>query len=270
MKYFPILTGLVAALAVSAAQATTVLDVDFSSGYTAGNLIGPLNSPANTVGQNGWAQTSTFTGGNPITIASGQAVLTSGATGQDGYKAFSSVVDSTVSGNYLLSTINFSVTSASAAGDYFFHVSSPAGTTSNFYQRLYVRSGTGGFQLGIFPTSGTPTYGSTILSLNTPYTVVTKWDFLAGASNDPITVYVDPTGPVLTANTPYVSTAWTATEPTTLAAANLRIGGSTTTPGILVNSIQVQAVPEPSTLGLAAAGVGLAGLAARRRRRAIA
>jgi hypothetical protein len=267
MKHFPFVAALALALSMSAARATTVLDVDFSTGYTDGNLIGPLNTSANTVGQNGWAQTGSFTGGNPITIASGQAVLASGATGQDGYKAFSTAVDSTVAGNYLLSTINFSVTSASGSGDYFFHLSNPAGTTSNFFQRLFVRPATGGFELGISPNTSTATYGSTILSLNTAYTAVIKWDFLAGGSNDPISVYVDPLDPIITNNTPYVSTAWSAAEPTALAAANLRIGGSTGTPGVLINSIEVQVVPEPSTVALAAAGFGLAGVAARRRSR---
>jgi hypothetical protein len=267
MKYFPILAALGLSLSMSAAQATTVLDVDFASGYAVGDLIGPLNTATNTVGQNGWAQTGTFTSGNPITIASGQAVLASGAVGQDGYKAFSSVVDSTVAGNYLLSTINFSVTSATGSGDYFFHLSSPVATMSNFYQRLFVRPATGGFQLGISPNSSTGAYGTDVLALNTAYTVVAKWDFLAGGSNDPITVYVNPSDPIITNNTAYVSTAWSSVEPTSLAAANLRIGSSTTTPGILINSIQVQSVPEPSTVALAAAGFGLAGVAARRRLR---
>ena len=257
MKYLTILASFLTAVSLSNAQATTVLNVDFASGYIDGALVG----------QNNWAQTSTVAT-NPQQVTSGQVVLPSGTTGQDTYKGFASVVDATVSGNYLLSTINFSVTAATAGGDYFFHLSSPAGTTSVFVQRFFVRSATGGFELGINPTSGgSATYGSTILSLNTPYTAVTKWDFVAGATNDLMTIYVDPTDPIITNNTAYASSStWGQAEPTTVAAANLRIGGSTTTPGVLINSIEVQSVPEPSTVGLAiAGGLGLAGIAARRR-----
>jgi len=269
-KLFPTLAALAVTALASQAQ-TTVFSNDFGTGYTDGNLIGPLNSPAGTVGQDGWTQTGTFTGGNPITISNGQAVLPSGSTGQDGWKAFSSVVDTTISGDYLLTTINFTLTNApSASGDYFFHLSSPTNTTSNFYQRLFARSAVGGFQLGLSGNSAAASsaFGSTVLSLDTAYEVVIKWDFIEGTLNDLMTVYVDPTDPIITNNTAYVSTNWINTEPTTLAAANLRIGGSTTTPGVLVDSIEVQLVPEPSTYALLAlSGLALAGYAARRRRR---
>jgi hypothetical protein len=45
-------------------------------------------------------------------------------------------------------------------------------------------------------------------------------------------------------------------------------GGSSTASNWRIDDLQVVAVPEPSTLGLAAAGVGLAGLGACKRRRA--
>jgi len=257
MKYLTILASFLTAVSLSNAQATTVLNVDFASGYIDGALVG----------QNNWAQTGT-TATNPQQVTSGQVVLPSGTTGQDTYKGFASVVDATVSGNYLLSTINFSVAAATAGGDYFFHLSSPAGTTSNFSQRLFAKTAPEGFQLGISSSSSTGEYGSTVLALNTPYNVVTKWDFLAGSLNDALTVYVNPTDPIITNNTAYLSAAWSTTiaEPTTVAAANLRIGGTNTTPRVLINSIEVQSVPEPSTVGLAVAGgLGLAGIAARRR-----
>lgn len=262
------LLGVATALLFSAAQAETiVLTNDFGTGYTDGNLIGPVSSPANTVGQNGWTQTGTFTAGNPITIASGKAVLAAGSSGQDGYKGFASAVDSTLAGNYLLTRIDFSVTSATLNGDYFFHLSSPTGTTSNFYQRFFARSQGSGFALGINPVStASTTYGTTELPLNTPLTAVIKWDFVAGLANDPQTVYVNPTDPIITNNTPYVTMAtWSAPEPTTpLSAVNLRIGGSTTAPGITVSNIQISSVPEPSAVALAGLGLAAAGVSLRR------
>jgi len=159
-----------------------------------------------------------------------------------------------------------------ATGDYFFHLSSPTNTTSNFYQRLLSRSNSTGFQLGLVTTSGTggaTNYGTTVLSLNTLYTAVITWNFVSGAANDVLSLYVNPTDPIITNNTVYTSVTWgSAAEPTTLAAANLRIGGATTTPGVLVNSIDVQVVPEPSTYAmLALSAAGLGGYVIRRRRR---
>ena len=250
-----------AVTALAAQAQTTVFNSDFGAGYTDGNLVG----------QNGWSQTATNIPSVFQTVSNGVVVLPSGATGQDTWNAFSSAVDTTVSGNYLLSTINFTLTNAAnTTGDYFFHLSSPTNTTSNFYQRLFSRSAVGGFQLGINGASaaGSAAWGTDVLTLNTPYEVVIKWEFIAGTLNDILSVYVNPTDPILTNNTVYASTNWIAAEPSTLAAANLRIGGATTTPGVLVDSIEVQLVPEPSTYAmLALAGAGFAGYVIRRRRR---
>lgn len=245
------------AASLAPASAQVVFSNDFASGFTNGNLIG----------QNGWTQTGTATN-VPLTVSGGVAVLPSGATGQDGWNAFTTPV-ATTAGDYLLTTIVFTLTNAAnATGDYFFHLSSPTNTTSNFFQRLYSRSNSTGFQLGVGAQSAPGAYGTTVLDLNTQYTAVIKWDFLAGASNDVMTLYINPTNLIITNNTPYSSTTWAVAEPTNLAAVNLRIGGLSTTPGVNVNSIQVEVVPEPSTYALLAlAAAGLAGYAARRRRR---
>jgi trimeric autotransporter adhesin len=248
-------------MAVSSSQAQTLLDVNFASGYTDGNLIGPVNTAANTIGQGGWAQTGTFTGGNPVAINSGKAILASGATGQDAWKAFDSAA-TMAAGTSLLSKINFSITSATTGGDYFFHLGSPAGSTSNFYQRLFAKSTTGGFLLGISATSNTGIYGTSLLSLNTAYDVVIAWNSITGSSNDTLNVYVNPTDPTLANNSAYTSATWTVAEPSTLNAANLRIGGATTTPGVQVNTIKVEIVPEPSSGALLILG-GMALVAVR-------
>ncbi len=203
-------------------DAQVVFSNDFASGFTNGNLIG----------QNGWTQTGAATN-VPLTVSGGTAVLPSGATGQDGWNPLSSLVATTNAGDYLLSTIVFTLTNAAnATGDYFFHLSSPTNTVSNFFQRLYSRSNTTGFQLGVGAQSAPGAYGTTVLNLNTQYTAVIKWDFLAGASNDVMTLYINPTNLIITNNTPYSSTTWAVAEPTNLAAVNFRIGGSTTTPGL--------------------------------------
>jgi hypothetical protein len=267
---FTLTTLAVAALTVQAQ--TTVLSNDFGTNYTDGNLIGPVGSAAGTVGQNGWTQTGAFASGSPITISNGQAVLPS-ASGQDGWKAFTSVVSNTA-GNYMLTTVGLTVTNATLAGDYFFHLSSPTNTTSAFFQRLWARTNASGqlnFGLTVAATNASTsiTWGSTAFSLNTTYAAVMKWDFISGISNDIVSLFIDPIGSIETW-TPEASVTWNSAtaEPANLAAANLRIGGGTTTPGVLVDSIEVQLVPEPSTYALLAlSGLALAGYAARRRRR---
>ena len=70
-------------IALTTTQAANYITVDFSNGYTAGNLAGTTQ---NVAGQNDWKQTFT-TATTPIQInANGQAVI--GASGQDVYKAF--------------------------------------------------------------------------------------------------------------------------------------------------------------------------------------
>jgi len=213
----------------------------------------------------------------PITVASGRANL---LTGQDAYAAFGAPVTAT-DGTSLYSGLTLNVASATGGGDYFFHLSNPAGTTSSFYERLFVRSSTGGFQLGLVDTSGTgslTTWGVTEFSLNTDYRVVVALNFIAGLNNDTFAVYVDPTDPSVEGNnTAYLTHTWTSVtlEPTAYAAVNLRQGGATTAPGVLVDDIvlgtafsdvtQVQ-VPEPSSMALTVLGT-LALLGSLKRRK---
>ena len=273
MKKFPSLLALTAALFVPVAQAelTTnqVFNVNFADGsYTNGRIV------ATNLGiyQGDWQQTSTATNNGPFITNNNQAVLPSGATGQDIWKAFTSntiVVRTNNFGGYLQTKINFSITSATTNGDYFFHLSTITNTTSGFPQRLFAKSdGSTNLFLGLSANSGTGTYGTNPLSLNTTYNAVIQWSFLDGTNNDTLSLFVDPTDPILTNNAVYAAAAFTV-DVSSVAAANLRIGGANAAPGVLVNSIEVATVvPEPSTYAmLALAGAGFAGYVIRRRRR---
>ena len=99
-----VLGFLIVAFSVSTSKAANYLTVDFSTGYTDGNLAGLT---ANAVGQNGWAQTST-SATTPIQYSStlGGAVINT--SGQDIWKALTSAAPNTA-GTSLFSRIDFKI-----------------------------------------------------------------------------------------------------------------------------------------------------------------
>jgi hypothetical protein len=229
---------------------------------------GPLTN------QGSWLATANVAG--PIQVSSGRAQLAT--SGQDAYAAFSAPL-ANADGTSLFYGLTVYILSAQVTGDYFFHLSNPAGTTSLFYDRLFARSSGGGFQFGFVDTSGTGstiTWGSAVLSLTTDYRVVVAQNFVAGAFNDTLSLYVNPTDTLVEGNnTAYLTHTWTATtsaETATYAAANLRQGTAANAPGVLVDDIlisktfsEVSAVPEPSAALLLVAG-GAWAIWLRRRR----
>lgn len=247
-----------------------------STSFGAAAFSEDFNSYANgnISGQGPW--TATASAATPMQVANGRAQL--GTSGQDEYAAFgAAVVNADGTSFYYGLTLN--VISAQAAGDYFFHVSNPAGTTSLFYERLFARSSGAGFQLGFLDTSGTgslTTWGTTELSLNTDYRIVVGQNFIAGPVNNTFAVYVNPSDLTIEANnTAYLTHTWTSVnaETDTIAAVNLRQGGAANSAAVLVDDIlisktfsDVTAVPEPSSIALAVLG-GLALLGCLKRRK---
>ena len=248
------------------AQATSVFSDSFT--YPDGNLVG----------QGGWSQTAADAS-NPIQVTSGHAVLDT--PGQDAYRPFTSAIPNTPGGS-LFTAMDLTVTSADNGG-YVVALSDPVGTTINFYERLFVRAATGGYNLGIqdFTNTGIfPTYASgpsAVLLLNHSYHVVVAWNFVSGPLNDTLSVYVDPTSPTEGLNTPYVTRTWLSTnaEPAQLSAVNLNQGPSGPAPNALVDNLTVatsfaEVVPEPFTGQLFTLGLLLcaAGQLSRLRRTA--
>lgn len=247
----PPIVGVALMVSSSAALANMIV---LSDDFNVPN--GPLDGTTPDVGTGNW--TPTAAAANPIQIVSNQVALVN--TGQDSYAAFSAAVPTTA-GLGLLTSMDINMSAASAAGDYFAHLSSPAGTTSVFLQRLFARSSANGFQLGLLDTSGTgsaTTWGTTVLDFGTSYHVDIQWNFVAGANNDTFGVSVN--------GSPYLTHAWTSVnaEPSDLQAGNFRQGGASTFPSVLVDNLVVQTVPEPSTILLGSL-MGLSCLAFRRR-----
>jgi hypothetical protein len=250
-------------LALASSQAANYLTVDFSTGYVDGNLAGLT---ANAVGQNGWAQTSSAAT-TPIQYNSTLGAAVIGTSGQDIYKAFTTQAPKT-DGTSLFARLDFKITAVQATGDYFFSVSDPVGTTGNFYGRLFARTAGSGFSLGIQTTSGTSSatvWGSSILDLNQSYTAVVAWDFVGGALNDTMAVYVNPLSANRSNLTAEVTSNWLSTtgaEPASaISAVNLRQGSALNAPTVNATYISVGStlgdvgiVPEPSSGALLVLG----------------
>ena len=265
--------GTCAMIAASAANAEVYYSTNFGTGYTTGALV-PGTIQANSAGQNEWKQTGENPS-TPIQVTNGAAII--GTSGQDVYHAFNPTVYPTA-GNTLYYSASMQVTAAKSTGDYFLFVGDPVGTTTNFFGRLFAKSTSGGFLLGIQSTSGTNsavTYGITTLSLNQTYNVVVAYDFATGAFNDTFAVYVDPNSTNRASLTSYVSAGWLSTtqaEPSQLTEISLRQGSQSNAPTVSVYSLaagsslaDVGVIPVPAPG--AAALVGLAGMVAGRRRR---
>jgi PEP-CTERM motif-containing protein len=236
------------ALVSSSTRAAVVFSDNFDS-YSNGNLSG----------QGGW--TATASAATPMQVTgTTNKVVTLGTSGQDEYHALSGSVPLTP-GNNIVTSATINVTSAQATGDYFLHLSDPAGTTTNFYQRLFIKSTTGGYLLGLTDISGTGSttdYGTGVLATGTNHDVYVVWNFVSGNNNDTFQVYVDPTDTTtLSNNTPYVTHTWSSAtaEPATLSAVNLRQGSASNAAALTVDNLSVSGlVPEPATLSLLSMG----------------
>ena len=173
----------------------------------------------------------------------GSASLVS--SGEDINRAFSPQTSGSV---YTSMLIN--VSAAQATGDYFFHFGG-ATIGSTFASRLYIRSATDGFQLGLSKTSDpSPTYASATYQLNTTYLVVVKYTVVAGATNDVADLFIQP---VLgqAEPTPDVTKTSTAGDLTTIGTIALRQGGATLAPTVRVDYIRVGTTWSDVTSGTA-------------------
>jgi hypothetical protein len=263
----------VAALCSTPKLFSSIVFSDNFNLYGNGNLAGVTQD---ALGQGTWRQ-SGASATTPIQVVNGAVAL--GSSGQDVYSPLTTPT-TLADGQSLYFSLGINVTAAQAGGDYFLHFTPNAGNTSLFYSRLFIKSVSGGFELGWLGTSGgtgLPTYGSTVLSLNTSYQVVMAYNYSATSpTNSTGAVFVNPADPNVGNNTAYLTANWltTATPDTnSVAAVNFRQGSAGSAATLTVDNLvvatefsDVVTVPEPSFLALGIAG-GFACLVALRRKR---
>jgi hypothetical protein len=267
-----VLIALVACLfAAQVARAATInYATDFNSatvGHTGNYSTSASYSDGAIIAQDSWAITGTSVV-SPIAVAGtatdGKVTLTT--TGQDVQRQFATATPIT-SGKVFLSA-DIDVTAAAAGGDYFLHLDD--GSASIFPDRVFAKSSGAGFVMALATGTGTtPTYGSTVLGLNTVYHIVAEYDFVAGTvsptlGNDTAALYVNPTDPIVGGDNLYVAGTTQGADPTQIAGVNLRQGATGSAPNVIVDNIAVASItPEPASLSL----LGLASLGLIRRRK---
>jgi len=197
---------------------------------------------------NNWTQIGSVTT-NPISVTNSSlsytgftnsgvgnaAALTT--SGQDIYRDLQSSISS---GDVYLSFM-LNVSAAQANGDYFMAMI-PAGSTSSFFSRFFIKSSATGYVLGISKWTETAIYGTNVLNFNTTYFVVIKYSFSATTTtDDQASLYVLSSGiPITEPASTYVGpTASIATDQANFSRLALRQGSAVNAATLVVDGIRV-------------------------------
>ncbi len=197
-----LVAGVSLILGGSTAEAATAANVDFSTGYTAGDLVG----------LNGWAAYGAGIA-SPIQVSPSGVALASATSAQGAYKQYAPYQFAETGARvFIRFDINVSSASTAAAtastsgGADFFLVTreidnSGAATqgqpVGKSYFRIYIKSAGTGFLLGWNPHSETASatmaeYGPTEYVFGQTYTVLIRCDSTTGRINDKSYLYVNP------------------------------------------------------------------------------
>jgi len=232
----------------SSYAATILYSTDFNS---------PTYADGALAGQDSWAAISGAGTNSPVVSNSAtDGTISLLASGEDLRHTFTPTVTS--GSIYMMAEITVG---SAQTGDYFLHLGD--GGTSNFYARTYIRSSGAGFQMALGTGAGAVTYGTTVLSFNTSYTILVRFDMVTGTTNDTGALFINPTTEDGSGDTAYVTATTIGTDPTTLASVHFRQGGAASGAGVTIDSVSVYIVPEPATAVLG--GIGLLALLRRRR-----
>lgn len=178
----------------------------------------------------------TFAGYKSSNIGNAASLVT---TGQDVNQAFAAQSTGSIYAGFLVN-----VSASQGPGDYFFHLTQPPYTSTTFRGRVWIKKDPTGtnFAFGLSKAStsaATITYTPYNYSLNTTYLVVLKYEFIAGAANDNVTLFVSPTlgatepSPTLT----YIDV--TQTDASSLGFVALRQGTAANAPTLQIDGIRI-------------------------------
>lgn len=163
--------------------------VDDFTGYTIGNLAGQGgwtksgSGPDATVANTTLLTIANYNGGGAEYVVMPAASATSSRV----YKAFTSTAGGTNT-FYYSALIRLTSVSFSSVG-YFLSLGDPSPGTG-YFARLFAQTSGSGFNIGISKGSNTPTWGTTVYNLNQTYLVIVRYDYVTGATNDPIYVWM--------------------------------------------------------------------------------
>ncbi len=112
------------------------------------------------------------------------------ATTSKVYKALTSTPTPGTNTFYYSLLLRLTSTSATSS-NYFITLGDPT-TGTVYFARLFAQTNGAGYNIGISKQSNTATYGTTLLNLNTTYLIVVRYDFVTGATNDAVYLWVNP------------------------------------------------------------------------------
>jgi hypothetical protein len=226
-----------AALAtLASAQASLPLVEHFA--YPDGNLVG------NTINGGTWTQTSGQTA-SPVQVSAGSLIygtlpnvsggkvtLLNGSSFDDPFLDITPTTAGSIYASFILNVVN----PGNTTGDYFFALTTPTNTQVG---RVYVRQGSSSsnFQLGA-GFGATPSTWSSDFPVNTPVFVVVSYDFVPGASNDTVRLWVNPQLGLPSPPTPTL-TATPGTEQSSIGRILLRQGSGNTALNLQLDELRV-------------------------------
>ncbi|CAA7194925.1 lectin-like domain-containing protein [Chryseobacterium potabilaquae] len=184
IRSFCLTVSFVITVLIGRAEAQTLLTESFN--YPSGTLL----TNAHWSQQAGGSPSVTVANGNltyPNTISNniGSKVSLS-SSGQDVYHSFTSA-SLDVSNPGVYSSLIVNVSQAQAIGDFFFALGASGPNAS-----VYIRSNGIGFSFGVGKTAASAEYETTVRPFNTNIMLVLKYEFVTGAQNDEIKLYVNP------------------------------------------------------------------------------
>jgi len=188
-----------------------------------------------------------------LPTSTGNKVAFAGA-GIDAAKAFTSQTTGTVYYSFILNIT--SVTGQTASS----YITSFTDTSTGFGATVWTRADGEGFDLGLSPRTAiaNTVYTDGTLPLNTPIFVVISYEFVAGASNDIVKLWINP---ALGSTEPAVTLSATNTG-TDLASVNrilIRQGGASDTPFVEMDELRIGTTWDSVTPSASAGTISSAG-----------